>query len=387
MSKPINRLKKVIVISNFHEDNSISRSNIAFNYFLDRNFDTVVLYSNFSHSLKKFRYFENERFISLATIGYKSSLSINRIFSHLIYSFKVFKYLGKSRENIIYVNLPPNMLALTVLFKLKKKVKIIIDILDLWPEAFPHNNSIIKKSVLIIYGIIPKIIRTLAINNSDYCITESDYFFKILNLNNKKRSKTVYIKKFQSKPPIIDKISGILSIGYLGNIGQIYDFDSLFKIILGIQKKREIHLHIIGSGPKRSWFIKNLIIHNITFKDYGLSFDENLKQKVFSKCWFGFNGFKKSTEVALSYKSVDYLSYGLPLLNSAKEDTNRLVTTKKIGFNFNEDNLESLISKLSTISPQEVIEMKKNAYRTFQEKFSGQSYYNEMDAIINTFNN
>jgi len=75
------------------------------------------------------------------------------------------------------------------------------------------------------------------------------------------------------------------------------------------------------------------------------------------------------------------------LLNSAKEDTNKLVTSEKIGFNFNEDNLESLIAKLSTISTQEVIEMKKSAYRTFQEKFSGQSYYNEMDAIIKTFSN
>ena len=156
---------------------------------------------------------------------------------------------------------------------------------------------------------------------------------------------------------------------------------------MGIQKKRKIYLHIIGSGPKRSWFLKNLNNHNITFQDYGLSFDENLKQKVFSKCWFGFNGFKQSTEVALSYKSVDYLSYGLPLLNSTKEDTNKLVNSEKIGFNFNEDNLGSLITKLSTISPKEVIEMKQSAYRIFKEKFSVQSYYNEMDAIIKTFNN
>ena len=195
------------------------------------------------------------------------------------------------------------------------------------------------------------------------------------------------MKKFQSKPPILDQISEIFSIGYLGNLGHIYDFENLFKIILGIKKKREVQLHIIGSGPTREWFLKNLKVHKISYKDYGLSFDENLKQKVFSKCWFGFNGFKQSTEVALSYKSVDYLSYGLPLLNSAKEDTHKLVASEKIGFNFNEDNLESLIKKLSTILPKEVIQMKKSAYRTFQQKFSIQSYYNEMDEIIKTFSN
>lgn len=387
MLRSANKKKKVIVISNFHEDNSISRSNMAFNYFSDRKYDTVTLYSNFSHSQRKFRYYDNERFISLTTIGYKSSLSFKRILSHLMFSFQVLRYLGKSREDIIYVNLPPNILALFVLLKLKKKVKIILDILDLWPEAVPHNNSIIKKSMLFIVGIIPKIIRAKAIKYSDYCITESDYFFNMLDLKSKNKSTIIYIKKFQSKPLIINQVSEIFSIGYLGNIGQIYDFDSLFKIILGIQKKRKIILNIIGSGPERSWFLEKLKIHNITFKDYGISFDENLKQKVFSKCWFGFNGYKQSTEVALSYKSVDYLSYGLPLLNSAKEDTNKLVTSEKIGFNFNEDNLQSIITKLSTILPKDVIEMKKNAYRTFQEKFSGRSYFNEMDAVIKELSN
>ena len=312
MLKYTNKDKKVIVISNFHEDTLISRSNVAFNYFSDRDYDTVVLYANFSHYYKNFRYLNNKRFISLATIGYKSSLSLKRLLSHFIFSLQVFRYLGKSKEDFIYVNLPPNWLALTVLFKLKKKVRVIVDILDLWPEAIPHNNSIIKKSVLFILGIIPNKTRMMAIKKCDYCITESDFFFKKLGLKDKKESKTIYLKKFQLNPPDIDQLSEVFSIGYLGNLGQIYDFESLFKIILGIQKKRKIHLHFIGSGPKRSWLLKNLKIYNITFTDYGLSFDENFKQKVFSKCWFGFNGFKQSTEVALSYKSVDYLSYGVP---------------------------------------------------------------------------
>jgi glycosyltransferase involved in cell wall biosynthesis len=372
---------KVIVVSNFHEDNSISRSNIVFKYFMDRKFDTTVLYSNFSHSLRKYRYFDNEKFICLSTIGYQSSLSINRILSHFIYSLQVFKYLMKARVDIIYVILPPNWLTLTVLFKLTKNIKIIVDVLDLWPEAFPHNN-ITTKWVLSIISVIPKIFRGIAVKYSDYCITECDYFFEKLNLINKKRSKTVYIKKCDSIPPIIDLISKDFSIGYLGNIGHIYDFDSLIKIMLGIQKRRKVILHLIGTGPKRDWLRKHLKVKNLLFIDHGISFDENFKQNIFSKCWFGFNGYKESTEVALSYKSVDYLSYGLPLINSAKKDTNRLVITNGIGFNYNKDNLESITEELAMISPQEVITMKNNAYRTFQLKFSQKSFYNEMDTVV-----
>ena len=79
--------KKVLVISNFHEGAIISRSNMAYNFFSSRGFDTTVLYSNFSHSLKKFRYFENKDFNPISTIGYSSSLSLLN-FIYLIFHSK-----------------------------------------------------------------------------------------------------------------------------------------------------------------------------------------------------------------------------------------------------------------------------------------------------------
>ena len=83
----------------------------------------------------------NKDFIAISTIGYNSSVSINRILSHFIYSFRAFMYLMRSNMDIIYVVIPPNWLALIILIKQVKKVKIIVDVLDLWPEAFPHNNN------------------------------------------------------------------------------------------------------------------------------------------------------------------------------------------------------------------------------------------------------
>lgn len=377
--------KKVIVISNFHEDAAISRSNMAFRYFSDRGFDAVALYSNFSHSLKKIRYFDNDKFVPLSTIGYGSSLSFNRIFSYFIYSYKVFRYLRKTSFDILYVNLPPNTLALAVLLNNRKGAKVIVDILDLWPESFPHNNNPIKRLFLYVFGILPIQIRKLAIKKCDYCITESDFFFNKLDLKNKAKSKTIYLKKFQTEQSLFSQLSDDFSIVYLGNLGNIYDFESLFKIIKGIEKYRKVILHIIGLGPMREWLYKKLEDLNIDYRDHGASFDESLKKDILTTCWFGFNGYKQNTEVALSYKSIDYLAYGVPLLNSAKEDTYDLVASKKIGFNFHEDNLDILIDRLSVITSQEIIEMKKKAYTIFQEKFSGQSYYKEMDEVLESF--
>ena len=94
---------------------------------------------------------------------------------------------------------------------------------------------------------------------------------------------------------------------------------------------------------------------DITYLDHGASFNEQLKEEVLSTCWFGFNGFKKETEVGLSYKSIDYLSYGVPLLNSLGSDTFELVANEGVGFNFSCDNLDSLIEKLSLLSTADIL--------------------------------
>ena len=181
----------------------------------------------------------------------------------------------------------------------------------------------------------------------------------------------------------MNKVDEILSIIYLGNIGNIYDFESLLQIIKGLEKIRPVKLHIIGLGPKRSWLLDKLNLLNIMYVDHGASFDEQLKEEVLSTCWFGFNGFKKEAEVGLSYKSVDYLSYGVPLLNSLGADTFELIANNKgIGCNFSGDCLDSLIEKLSLLSAIEILTMKRASYSLFNSKFSGESYFSDMDKVM-----
>lgn len=376
-------MSNVVVISNFHEDVEISRSNMAYKYFISRDFETVALYSTFSHSLKKFRLFDNPNFIPLQTIAYSSSLSLRRIFSYLIFAFKVFLYLRRNKADVVYVNLPPNILTLAVFLGCTRDTRIIVDIIDLWPESFPHNGSMIVKLGLKIASFLLSPIRKYAIQKSDYCISESSLFFESLKLVNKKKSTVIHLKKFKISKPMLNKVDEILSIIYLGNIGNIYDFESLLQIIKGLEKIRPVKLHIIGLGPKRSWLLDKLNLLNIKYVDHGASFNEQLKEEVLSTCWFGFNGFKKEAKVGLSYKSIDYLSYGVPLLNSLGSDTFELIANNKgIGFNFSGDNLDSLIEKLSLLSAVEILTMKRASYSLFNSRFSGESYFSDMDKVM-----
>jgi len=355
---------------------------MAYKYFISKNNDTTVLCSNFSHSLKKFRYFENQDFVSLKTTSYHSGISLKRVLSHVIFSYRVFIFLQKNKYDIIYVNLPPNILAIAVFLFPGKNIITIVDIIDLWPESFPCDGSLLKKTIIFLFGGLLKTMRKFAIDRSSYCIAESNLFYRKLKLKNKKKSRVIHLKKFQTKKVALNYLSNDFSIVYLGNIGNIYDFDSLFLIIKELEKVRSVHLHVIGLGPMSDWFFKKLDVMSINYTYYGASFDENLKENILSSCWFGFNGYKKGTEVALSYKSLDYLSYGVPLINSAKDDTENLVNTDGIGFNYDSNNIGELIRVLSTISYSEIMEIKINTYKVFQKKFSGQSYYEEMSDVL-----
>lgn len=370
--------KKVLVISNFHENNAISRSNIAFNYFCESGFVTNVIYASFSHSLRKQRYFINKNYYSIPTISYSGSISIRRILSYVKFSMGVYKHLNKNNYDIIYINIPPNILSLAVLAKMKS-AKLIIDIVDLWPESLPSKRL---KHFVNIFSWLITFSRTRAINKSNFTITQSNYFSQKLNLEKLKNSGTVYLKKINDTYPNIKSITDELSILYIGNISMIYDFDSLLKILHFVKKRRPVVLHILGMGPFQDILFKQLSQYGIPYTYHGVSFDENVKRSVSEPCWFGFNGYKSTTEVALSYKSIDYLSFGVPLINSAKGDTFSLVDKNNIGFNYDNYVLDLLIEKLSLITKQQVKRMKNEAYKTFDEKFSYHSYAREMDALL-----
>lgn len=376
-------MKEIIVISNFHEDNPISRSNLAYNFFKSRNFNTTVLYSNFSHSLKKFRYFKNKDFKPINTIAYTSSLSLRRIFSYILFALKVLVYLKKKNPDMIYVNLPPNMLTLSVFIARKKNTKIIIDIIDLWPESFPDNGNPVLKLIISFISKIFKPIRNYAIKNSDYCIAECDYFFKKLNLSIKESSKVIHLKKFGDSSIPLNEPEKDLSIAYVGNIGNIYDFQSLITILKRVGSIRPVMLHIIGEGPEKESLLRKLQTNNINFKYHGSSFDENFKRSVISSCWFGYNGFKKNVEVGLSYKTIDYLSYGTPLLSSLNKstDTFKLLNKNGVGINFDSEKLEEVIKEISIISESDILRMKMKALSVFKKEFSADSYFKEMDEV------
>lgn len=375
--------KSVIIVANFFEKSDTSRPYLMYHYFSQHGYNVKVIYSAFSHSFKKKRIIDGENFLPITTLNYKINISIKRIISHVLFSIKAFLIVKNSQCDIVYINLPPNVLGFPLtLIKRKKKFLLISDVLDLWPETFPLSKllgSFFKHT----YGNILKIERKIILNNSDLIITESEYFFRKLDLSKYKNSGVIHLKK---KSPVSyytsPNISDYISIGYIGNIGTVYDFESLIIVLKKVGKVREIELRILGDGDMKEWLINSLQANKIKYKYFDASFEENVKKLALECCWFGYNGFKENTEVALSYKTIDYFSYGLPIINSAKGDTFNMVKSYNIGYNFSADELNNLSNYLTNYTKEEAINKKRIVKKYFNENFSYASFDAEMTNLL-----
>lgn len=382
-------MKKALVISCFFEMTDTSRPYLAYKY-LSEKVQTKIIYSKFSHTTKKYRIIEGEDLIGIKPKKYKKNISVNRVISHIDFSIKVKKIIKKENPDLIYVAIPPNILGYTViLLSHKMGIKTIVDIVDIWPEALPIPSPI-NMILNLTVGKLWKSLRSYCINRSDCIISESEYFKKKLKLN--EDVNVIHLCKLENnidisnRYKIIDKNYTKITIGYLGSMNSIYDFDSLIEICKKIKKYRDIKLVIIGDGERKEWLLDQLDKFDVEYEYFGKIFDEQEKYKILSKCDFGFNGYKDSTEVALSYKSIDYLSYGIPLINSAKGDTWELVKNENIGINYTSSDIDEIIEYIKNLNQKDIICMKESAFNIFVSKFSWSKYREEMDRILNILN-
>jgi glycosyltransferase involved in cell wall biosynthesis len=380
-------MRKVLIVSCFIDKIENARPYLAYKFFRN-NYNTKIVYSEFSHTFKKYIKYEDENFIPVKTLGYKRNISFSRIFSHIIFALKIKGIMKKEKPDLIYVTIPPNASAYSVIkiASKNKKTKVIIDIVDIWPETLPIP-IVFKRYFNFFIGWFWKYLRNYALKRADYVVCQSNYFKQKLALkgNNIQVIHLAKIIKYREKATV-DVVSGkVIKIAYLGSMNTITDFDTLLKISK-TPGLNNIEIILIGDGERKDWLLSVLKKGSIKYTYFGKVFEEGRKKEILSKCDFGFNGYKSNTEVALSYKSIDYLSYGLPLINSAKNDTWDYVEKYKIGFNYNKNTIEQLIENLKTLNCTELEKMKKNAYQCFLENFTWDKYKIQMSGIVNYLN-
>lgn len=313
------------------------------------NYDVTVLIADFDH-IRKVPILERyEECTYIHVPSYKSNISIQRIISHVSFGCSIKKIVKCLKPDLIYVQIPPNNVA-GYCVKYRKEHEstvLILDIIDLWPESV----SLRIKNSLLWFGW--KKWRNDCIRVADYIFTECElYKEKLKDVLNVKKTSTLYLFKEQTteeKKLVQETIESRCSDGkfvkfaYLGSMNNIIDIDGICSVIKFINSCGiKTELHAIGDGENRKKFKTAVERVGCQAHFYGLVFDELEKIKILAACDYAFNMMKDSLQVGLTIKSIDYLSYGLPLINNIKGDTWRMVEKEGIGINVVNGEIDNL---------------------------------------------
>ena len=399
-----------------HSSTYDCRAEAAGEYFIHKGNTVQYIFSDFDHLRRARRGIsgtagktDSGSAVYLPMRPYRKNLSARRLLSIRRFAGDVKAYLNgkletlqKSRgtawvaENVLVWFLIPANSFVRAASVLKKRygVRIVLDLIDLWPESIPRPE-LQKLPPMRVWASL----RDRYLDCADWIFTECSLYQKILDLPEKK---TTVLPWFKDEPDGREKTgssaAGSASVGrqdkqplqivYLGAVNHIIDIELITEFLRRVKEflgreNRELLLHLIGEGEHKQDFLRSLAEGEIPFRDYGAVYEEEQKKSILQPCSFGLNFMKSSVRVGLTMKSIDYLSFGIPILNTIPDDTWELVDREKIGVNVDRDHLETAVQAVAEISgdPEEWQAMHVRARETFEKNFTRQAFWQVLDSV------
>ncbi len=354
-------MNKLLIISLFGNINNFNSR--VFNIDEAFKWSTIFVTPNFDHSRKEIKELyqpskcDRVKTVFLKVPTYKQNLSFRRIYSHLIFAYKLFWFLrslsDENKPDVVISLMPTSSAALIAgLFCKNKKIFFVIDVIDLWPASLiplVKNNVIIKKLLMPWQALSNKAYRLatyISAESRAYALTahvinpKVPWSYTYLGVNVAQTRKLI-----DRNTSDITRPNNQIILCYGGSLGNSYDFDSVVAAVKNIQEKGfNYKMFFVGDGEKREFIEEYSKRNNLNIEITGrVSYPDYLK--YLSICDIGFNTFKQETKVVHSYKFNDYVACGLFIFNNLPGETADMIEKYNIGVNCTVQNLsEKLIN-------------------------------------------
>jgi len=338
--------------------------------------ETVWWVSNFVHRSKSYRERDwhdmqvSPNFLVriVPTTPYYSHISFSRIRCEQNYIRNVYEAAQRySRPDVIILAEPALFFSKPILKLVDQwNIKLIVDILDLWPELF-HIILPPKLSWMGRLLFLPFYCRRTALYRKADAIVAvtDDYLALARNISQKKYMDVVYLGvdvrkihselktpehlpfEFQNSP----KTKGEIWVIYAGTLGNNYDIRSILKAaeILEVKKQR-MRLIIAGEGPLKEIVISTIHEKKLTKTVFIGTLKSEVLTYLYSFCDIALSTYIHGSTVSMPVKAFDYMAAGLPVVNSLERNLGEIVRTKNVGIQYESGNPESLANAILQLS-------------------------------------
>ena len=307
-----------------------------------------VVTTSFDHARKRQKPPEHwpvaRRVVQLPTPAYSANVSARRFWSHVMFARRALQFAAAHTGDydVVYATAPLSSLAAAAFAHFPRALRIL-DIVDVWPDVLPFPPKVRR------YGAPAfrawKAQFTNACRRADVLLAVSDRF-----LDEGRRwfhGSTQYARRFYIGHPRFPSGSVVTAntdrrrVAYVGNIGTLYDFETLLDALSTPGIRERYHLDVIGDGDRDAWLRRALIRREIAHRHWGAVHAPDVVGPILAGCDVGFNGYRNTT-AAFSYKATTYLAAGIPILNSMGGDLAALVRDRQLGANYADGDVESL---------------------------------------------
>lgn len=291
--------------------------------------DVELITSGFDHITKKQRtpcdYDLKSKITLLAEPSYPRNVCLQRFASHAAFGQQVKRYLANRKEpDVIYCAIPSLDCAyFAAQYAKKNQVKFIIDVQDLWPEAFkivfpvPYVSDLIfypmKRKADFIYGCADTIVgvsqtycnRAKSANKKDAdCVpvflgTKLDQFDEYARENKCPRNDDRFV------------------MGYCGTLGHSYDLKCVMDAMIRLCRRgyTNVSFWVMGDGPLKSSFEQYAKDNNLDVVFFGRLPYEKMCGRLAS-CDVCVNPITKGAAQSIINKHGDYAACALPVIST-----------------------------------------------------------------------
>lgn len=382
---------KVLIIAHFSGD-FCKTDNVRFKYIADllsSNNKIEIITSKFDHGTKKERKHLSENLPYKVTFlhepGYSKNVCLKRFYSHFKWGLQVRKYLKSiDKPDVVYCAVPsltgPYFAAK---YCEKNNIKFIIDVQDLWPEAFKMVFNIPILSSLIFYPF--KFLANGIYKRADaICAVSDTYCQRAAKVNKKvKDTTTVYLgteletfDRYAAENPVLEKKEGEIWLAYCGTLGSSYDLTCVIDALAKLDGEK-IRFIVMGDGPKKEEFESYAKSNGVNATFTG-RLTYNVMCSLLNACDITVNPITHMAAQSIINKHADYAASGLPVVSTQEsEEYRKLIEQYRMGFNCRNNDSEDLAEKIKRLIDDKDLrqEMGANARKCAEERFDRAKCY------------
>ena len=392
----------IVFVSNywhFTNEKSSSRYNSIADYAIEMGHDVTVITSSFYHTKKSQRTYNIQALYKTVLIkepSYKRNVTIKRIIAHSLFAERTLKYLCslQKKPDIIYLFVPPTGLAEKVVRYAKQNhIRIVIDVLDLWPEAF---SMLMPDAVAKLLLAPMKKSVEYAYENADEIVAVSNTYVQRAIRNNPRPNighsvfigtDMDYFDSVAKDAPVLEGKLRPITMAYIGMLGHSYDLCGVMDAmaLLREQGYDDTELLVMGDGPLREKFESYARNKDLPVRFTGrLAYDDMIKKLV--KCDIGINVLIGKSDASIINKHADYVSAAIPVINVQKnQEFGELLKAYDAGMMCAPGDTQALAATIHYLATDESarVRMGQNSRRLAEDKFDRNKTYREiMDVMM-----